>query len=221
MEDLFRLKHSFRLLSNTCNKICLCNSIANTVILVLFCPFGSCMYMKGLFLRALRVISLYKNHVRYRKNLEECNVYITFGNAKLTFMKQNPFPYSYWTKILGGLLVIIGFISFFTQHHKKGVYDLNELAIGLSWGFVFIFFSKEKSDDEMIRSLKFKALAVAVIVAFSITHLYNFLFLNWRLKRENDVILSISAYQFLALTLIIATGYFYYLKHQATLNDNE
>ena len=136
-------------------------------------------------------------------------------------MRQNPFPYSYWTKILGLAIVIAGIVSFFLQHHKKGVYDFNELAVGLSWGLVFIFFSREKTDDEMVRSLKFKALAIAIIVAFSITHLYNYLFLNWRLERPDDIILSISAYQFLALTLMIATGYFYYLKRQATLNAGE
>ena len=136
-------------------------------------------------------------------------------------MRQNPFPYSYWTKILGLAIVIAGIVSFFLQHHKKGVYDFNELAVGLSWGLVFIFFSRERTDDEMVRSLKFKALAIAIIVAFSITHLYNYLFLNWRLERPDDIILSISAYQFLALTLMIATGYFYYLKRQATLNAGE
>lgn len=136
-------------------------------------------------------------------------------------MKQNPFPYSYWAKILGVLIVIAGIISFFLQYYKKGVYDFNELAVGLSWGFVFIFFSKEKTDDEMIRNLKFRALTIAIIIAFSITHLYNYLFLNWRLERENDMILSVSAYQFLALTLMVATGYFYYLKHRIAINDAE
>jgi len=136
-------------------------------------------------------------------------------------MKQNAFPYAYWTKILGLLIIIAGIISFFQHYYKKDVFDFNELAIGLSWGLVFIFFSKEKTDDEMIRSLKFKALAISIIVSFSITHLYNYVFLNWRLEREKDMILSISAYQFLALTLMIATGYFYYLKHQATLNGGE
>jgi hypothetical protein len=113
-------------------------------------------------------------------------------------MSQNSFPYSYWTKILGVLVIIAGIISFFQQYHKKGVYDFNEIAVGLSWGLVFIFFSKEKTDDEMIRSLKFKALTMAIIVGFSLTHLYNYLFLNWRLERANNIILSISAYQFLA-----------------------
>jgi hypothetical protein len=136
-------------------------------------------------------------------------------------MRQNPFPYSYWTKILGILIIIAGIISFFQQYYKKDVYDFNELAVGLSWGLLFIFFSKEKTDDEMARSLKFKALTRAVIVAFSITHLYNYLFLNWRFERGKDIILSISAYQFLALTLMIATAYFYYLKHQMALNEGE
>lgn len=136
-------------------------------------------------------------------------------------MNRNSFPYSYWTKILGILIIIAGIISFFLQYHKKGIYDFNELAVGLSWGFVFIFFSKERTDDEMVRSLKFKALTIAVIVAFSITHLYNYVFLNWRYERGKDIILSISAYQFLALTLMIATAYFYYLKYQMTLNEGE
>ena len=136
-------------------------------------------------------------------------------------MKKNFFPYSNWTKILGLLIIIAGVISFFLQYHKNRIFDLNELAVGLSWGFVFIFFSKEKIDDEMIHDLKFKALTWAIIVAFSITHLYNYLFLNWHFKREHDIILSISAYQFLALTLVIATVSFYYLKRQTTLNQNE
>lgn len=136
-------------------------------------------------------------------------------------MRKTSFPYSYWTKILGLVIIVAGVISFFQQYYKKGIFDLNELAIGLSWGFVFIFFSKEKIDDEMIHGLKFRALTWAVIVAFSITHLFNYLFLNWRFKRGHDVILSISAYQFLALTLIIATVNFYYLKHQATSNGEQ
>jgi hypothetical protein len=133
-------------------------------------------------------------------------------------MKQAYFPYSYWTKVLGLLIIIAGIISFFLKHNKNGIFDVNELAIGISWGFVFIFFSKEKADDERIHGLKFKALTRAIIVAFFITHLYNYLFLNWRFKREHDIILSISAYQFLALTLVIATGSFYYMKYQATVN---
>ena len=154
-------------------------------------------------------------------SLLNCKLYITFSLVNITFMKSSVFPYAYWTKLLGLLIIIAGVISFFFQYQKKGVFDGNELAIGFSWGFIFIFFSKEKTDDEMIHGLKFKALSRAVIVSFTITHLYNYIFLNWHFKREHDLILSISAYQFLALTLIIATGIFYYLKHQATLYGTE
>jgi len=136
-------------------------------------------------------------------------------------MQKSSFPYSYWTKILGVVIIVAGVISFFLRYHKRGIFDLNELAIGLSWGFVFIFFLKEKTDDEMIHGLKFRALTWAIIVAFSITHLFNYLFLNWRFERERGMILSVSAYQFLALTLIIATVSFHYLKHQATSNEEQ
>lgn len=136
-------------------------------------------------------------------------------------MRQNSFPYSYWTKILGIVIALAGVFSFFQKYFKKGIIDFNELAVGLSWGLVFIFFSKEKAEDEMMQSLKFKALTRAIIMAFFITHLYNYLFLNWYFKRGSDIIHSISAYQFLAITLIIATASFYYLKRQVTLNEKE
>lgn len=136
-------------------------------------------------------------------------------------MKQNSFPYGYWTKILGVVIIAAGIISYFLQYYKNGAFDLNELAVGLSWGFVFIFFSKEKTDDEMIQGLKFRSLSKAIIIAFSITQLYNYFFLNLSFKREHDNILSISAYQFLALTLIIATANFHYLKSRSAINEEE
>jgi hypothetical protein len=136
-------------------------------------------------------------------------------------MPHHPFPYSYWSKILGLIIIALGIGSFFIKHARKDIYDVNELAIGFSWGLVFIFFSKEKTEDEMMQGLKFKALTRAIIVAFFITHLYNYIFLNWRFKRANDIILSISAYQFMALTLLIATAGFYYLKFHATQNEDE
>lgn len=136
-------------------------------------------------------------------------------------MKTSSFPYAYWAKILGLLIILAGITSFFLQHQKKGVFDLNELAMGISWGFIFIFFSREKADDEMVHALKFKALGSAVIVAFTLTHLYNYIFLNWQFSREQDVILSISAYQFVALTLLLATAIFYYLRHQASKSEAE
>lgn len=136
-------------------------------------------------------------------------------------MKQNSFPYGYWVKILGIAIALFSVILFLVQYYSKAVLDLNDLGVGLSWGFVFIFFSKEKTEDEMIQNLKFKALTWAIIVAFALTHLFNYVFLNWYYERGHSRILSISAYQFLALALIIATANFHYLKQQATSNGRE
>lgn len=130
-------------------------------------------------------------------------------------MKQNAFPYSYYAKIVGLILILAGVFMFFIKYHRKGIYDINELAIGFSWGFMFIFFSKEKTDDEMIQTLKFKALARAMIISFDFTHLYNYIFLNWQLKRPNGIVLSVSAYQFLPLRYLSLPRPF------ITLNDRQ
>lgn len=136
-------------------------------------------------------------------------------------MTQKPFPYAPWTKLIGCLAVLAGIFSFFNQYRKTGVFDYNELAVGACFGFLFIFFSREKMDDEMVHQLKFKALTRAVIITFFLMHLYNYIFLNWRFSRDKDSILSISAYQFLAVTLIIATGIFYFQKRQNALKGEE
>jgi hypothetical protein len=132
-------------------------------------------------------------------------------------MKLVVFPYAFWIKILGLLIVAAGVLIYFIE----GTSDINQLAMVLSWGFIFIFFSKEKVDDEMIQGLKFRSLAYAVIIAFSITHLYNYLFLNLNFRPGYDRILSVSAYQFLAFTLIIATANFYYMKRRSAISEGE
>jgi hypothetical protein len=136
-------------------------------------------------------------------------------------MQQTPFPYAYSAKIAGVVITILSIISFFSTYYENGTFDLNQLATGTSWGFVFIFFSKEKTDDEMLQSLKFKALTWSIIITFSFTCVFNYLFLYWWFKREHNIPLSVSAFQFFALMLIIATARFYYLKRLVTLNVEE
>jgi hypothetical protein len=136
-------------------------------------------------------------------------------------MQNNPFPYSFWAKILGLAIIAAGVFMFFLKYQRKDIFDFNELAVGFSWGLVFIFFSKERTDDEMMQGLKFRALARAIIISFFATHLYNYLFLNWKLERPDGIILSISAYQFLAITLLVATGIFYFMRYQVTLSEHE
>jgi len=136
-------------------------------------------------------------------------------------MKSSSFPYSYWLKALGVLIFILKMISLFLQYREKGAIDPNQLALGICWGLFFIFFSKEKVDDEMTHALKFRALATAVIISFFSTLFYNYYFLNWQYNQRRDLVLSISAYQFLALTLIIATTIYYYRRHQSSNSKTE
>jgi hypothetical protein len=134
-------------------------------------------------------------------------------------MITKDFPYSFWSKILGIAVILAGMVMFIVRYKRNGTLDYNELAIGFSWGLLFVFFSRERTEDEMMRELKFKALTRSLIVSFFATHLYNYVFLNWSYHKKDDMILSISAYQFLALTLILATAGFYYMKHEITKND--
>jgi hypothetical protein len=131
-------------------------------------------------------------------------------------MEKKIFPYAPWVKVLGLLIVLIGAFSFFNQYRKTGIFDYNELALGACFGFLFIFFSRERTDDEMVHQFKFKAITRSVFITFFATHLYNYIFLNWRYSRDNSMIMSISAYQFLAITLILATGIFYFKRWYET-----
>lgn len=136
-------------------------------------------------------------------------------------MSDNSFPYSYWFKILGLLMVLAGIVFFARTYFHQDRLDFNDLSVGMSWGLVFIFFSRERQDDEMIHSLKYKALTRAIIIVFFITQSYNYIFLNWNFKRGRDTIQSISAYQFMALALLVATGYFYLLRYLASKKGAE
>jgi hypothetical protein len=74
------------------------------------------------------------------------------------------FAYSYHLKIVGILLILWGMYSFIANYWLHQIADLNLLTGLSSWGLVFIFFSKEKVDDERIHQMKFQALTWALPV---------------------------------------------------------
>jgi hypothetical protein len=122
--------------------------------------------------------------------------------------------YPYKWKIAGILFLLWGAFSFFSKYMHYAIWDF-DLFSGLAcWGLCFIFFSKEKRDDERIHHLKFRALTWAVPTGFFITHLVNYLFLNQEEPNSGKYIQSISAYSSLALILVIAVGAFYYFKYK-------
>jgi len=86
-------------------------------------------------------------------------------------------------------------------------------------GLMMIFFSKERIHDERVQDLKLKALSAAFSVSFALT-----LIVNWFLNRDFDPrrdfagaaggLRSISAFERIALTMVVALGLFHYGRLQ-------
>lgn len=125
---------------------------------------------------------------------------------------KNTFAYSYRMKVVGVLLIIWGIYSFSSKYWQFDIIDLNLLSSLFCWGLVFIFFSKEKIDDERVHQAKFQALAWSVPLGLFVTHLINYFLLSKPEPDSQTLIDSISAYHSLALILLLALGVFHYLK---------
>jgi hypothetical protein len=102
----------------------------------------------------------------------------------------------------------------------------------IAGGLMMIFFSKERIHDERVQDLKLKALSAAFSVSFALT-----LIVNWFLNRDflnrdvdprrdfdgtTGVLRSISAFELIALTMVVALGLFHYWRFQdATASSPE
>jgi hypothetical protein len=122
---------------------------------------------------------------------------------KFKTMTKTLFPYHPAVKMLGVLLLLFacaGIVYKILHQH-----DYVSFAPGfqiLSLGLVFIFFSKEKYDDERIHQLKFQSLTWGVLTAYFITLGATYLFH------------APSAHEFLTLALLLTTALFYILKQR-------
>jgi len=119
--------------------------------------------------------------------------------------------YSNRLKYVGIACILWGIISFVIKLRSVGLYDINMLSGLLSWGFCFLFFSKEKRDDERIHMLKFHALAYGVPMGLMVTHLINYFYFN-RGTSQAGITQSISAFQSFAIMLGFSLVMFYVLK---------
>jgi len=111
----------------------------------------------------------------------------------LTFL----FPLKF--KILGiviiGLAVVLQVIALL----KTGVYEFRTAPV-ISAGLFFIFFSREKIDDERVHQFKFKALTIAFTAIYLLSFGFNYLSYQ------------ASLHQFVVMVLAFATAVFYYAK---------
>ncbi|KAA0992099.1 hypothetical protein [Dyadobacter aurulentus] len=124
------------------------------------------------------------------------------------------FSYSYKMKFVGILLICWGVYSFYLKYRQFDLVDLNLLTSLSCWGLMFIFFSKEKIDDERIHQLKFQALTWAVPVGLFVTHLINYFFLSKPEPDAGQLYESIPAYHAIVLILLFSLGLFHYLKYK-------
>ena len=122
------------------------------------------------------------------------------------------FLYPFWGKYAGLLIILFGFVVFFYRIIQYDIFDLTGVSFPVAIGLMMVFFTKEKDFDERVAYLKFKSLATAVPVAAIITMLVNYIenFSNYSI--ETDFWFSISAFEYLSIVLVIALGWFHFLK---------
>lgn len=106
------------------------------------------------------------------------------------------FPYK--MKILGIVFIVFAgglqMVALF-----QGVYEF-KMAPVISAGLVFIFFSREKIDDERVHQFKFRALTLG----FTAIYLFSFGF--------NYFSYNASLHEFVVMVLMLSTATFYYTR---------
>ena len=92
-------------------------------------------------------------------------------------------------------------------------------SAAIAAGLMMLCFAREAVDDERVRDLKLQAVSAAFSVGFALT-----LIVNWLLNRDFDprrdfdgatgVLRSISAFDLIALTMVVALALFHYWRLQ-------
>lgn len=119
-------------------------------------------------------------------------------------MIKSLFPYHPAVKILGVALLLFAcagiiYKILYQQDHASYAPGFQIFSLGL----VFIFFSKEKYDDERIHQIKFQSLTWGVLTAYFITLGVTYLFR------------APSVHEFLTLALLLTTAMYYILKQRS------
>ena len=120
------------------------------------------------------------------------------------------------TKRLGLLCVLV--LAPVVQFAVPGAFWGRTAAV-VAAGLMMIFFSREPTNDERVQDLKLKAINAAFSVSFSLT-----LIVNWLLNRDFAINSdfegragtwrSISAFELIILTMVVALALFHYWRFQ-------
>ena len=98
-------------------------------------------------------------------------------------------------------------------------------SAAVAGGLMMIFFSRERIHDERVQDLKLKALSAAFSVSFTLTLIVNwFLNRDFHLDRDFDgttgVWRSISAFDLIVLTMVVALALFHYWRYRDAVEDD-
>jgi len=125
------------------------------------------------------------------------------------------------TKRLGAAIVLV--LAPLLQVAIPGATWIRTSA-AIAGGLMMIFFSRERIHDERVQDLKLKALSAAFSVSFTLT-----LIVNWFLNRDfhpgrdfdsaTGVWRSISAFDLIVLTMVVALALFHYWRFQDAAAD--
>ncbi len=139
-----------------------------------------------------------------------CKVNFTFRQNLVTMNRTvlPVFVYPYWMRLVGVALILLGIIIFYYRLSSFGIMDLAGFSSPVGMGLILIFFSREKDQDERIAQLKFRSLAAAVPIAAILTLILNYTQNVDQYSVSQDSWFSISAFEFLSVTMIIALFWF-------------
>ena len=116
--------------------------------------------------------------------------------SQLTFM------YPAITKIAGIVLIVFALAGLAYRYYREFAFDFAIPSQLISLGLIFIFFSRDKIDDERIHQFKFRALTAGFFASYMWLYAFNY-FGH-----------SLSAYDFVVLALGLATVIFYYMRYK-------
>lgn len=117
-------------------------------------------------------------------------------------MKVTPlFPYHPGFKWLGLGIILFSLFGLVWQFIQHKILSAEIPLMLISLGLVFIFFSREKTDDERIHQFKYQSLSWGILTAFFVIAGLNFL----------DHTFSAGGY--LVMVLSMATAMFYFMKY--------
>ncbi|MGR3811338.1 hypothetical protein [Jiulongibacter sp. NS-SX5] len=127
-------------------------------------------------------------------------------------MRNYVFHYPHYFRYFGLILLALSIGIFLYRLSEFGIFDLTAFSTPAAFSLVFIYFSKEKMNDERVVLLKFKALALAIPIAGLIFALLDYSVNFDGYSIETDSWYSHSAFEYLTLALLLAYGIFQFLK---------